>query len=319
MNHTVIVAYDQFSDVSVEQGVLDEVDGRIERIENLAAPGLTPLLSEAAALMVTVQQVTDEVLARMDHCKIVSRVGTGIDAIDVEAATARGIWVTNVPDYAVDEVATHTLSLLLALARRLPAWTESTRNGRWNDDIGRPIYRLSGQILGLVGFGRIGRATAKKAIAIGLNVIVFDPHLSSSEIQEHGVVPVSWEEIWRSSDYVSLHTPLNEKTQGMVDEVTLGMMKEGSFLINTARGGLINEQALLQAIERGQIAGAALDVMVQEPPPADHPLLQERRIIVTPHIGWYSEDSGHEVRTKAAEDVARVLRGQEPARPVNRP
>lgn len=317
MRHVILIAYDQFSDISVEQRVLGEISAQIQRVDSLEDGDVAALLSEASALMVTIQDVSAELLERMENCKIVSRVGTGVDSIDIEAATAQGIWVTNVPDYAVDEVATHTVTLLLALARRLPAWMEATRQGLWDGHVGRPIYRLSGQTIGLVGFGRIGKATAKKATGLGLRVLVNDPFVEPAEIVEHGAEPADWQELWRTSDYVSLHAPLNEKTKGMVDRGTLSLMKDGSYLINTARGALVDEGALKEALDQGQIAGAALDVMSDEPPPTDHPFLRDRRVIITPHIGWYSEHAGDEVRVKAARDVVRVLSGMKPSRPVN--
>jgi D-3-phosphoglycerate dehydrogenase len=261
--------------------------------------------------------VPASLLNTLPRCRIVSRVGTGLDAIDIPAATARGIWVTNVPDYAVDEVSTHAITLLLALARRLPRLLASTQQGVWDSTLARPFPRFKGQTLGVLGFGRIGSATAAKARGLGLNVIAHDPYVSPQTIEALGVQPVAADRLWRESDFLSLHTPLTDETRQIITAQVLAQMKPSALLINTARGALIDEAALQAAVRSGHIAGAALDVLSIEPPPPDHPLLHDERILITPHYAWYSEDSSRQVRVSAAEEIVRVLRGEKPRCPAN--
>ncbi len=180
-----------------------------------------------------------------------------------------------------------------------------------------PRRRLRGQTLGLLGFGRIGQAVAAKARGLGVELIVHDPFLNAQAIADAGARPVDRETLLRESDYLSLHAPLSEANRRFLDAAAFALMKPTAFVINTARGGLIDEEALLHAVQSGQIAGAALDVLTVEPPAPDHPLLHEPRVLITPHTGWYSEDANHDVRVRAAEEVVRVLSGDRPRCPVN--
>ncbi len=318
MNPLVILAYKEYPDTAVEAEVLSVLDARLVQITDLTTVNGAAAAREADALMITTRPVTAELLHRMPHCRIVSRVGTGTDAIDIAAATQQRIWVSNVPDYAIDEVSTHAITLLLAHARRLPALLESTRQGIWDYRVVPPIIRLKGQTLGVVGFGRIARALAAKARGLGLNVLAYDRYVTDQNVEAAGVKPVNFETLLRESDFVSLHTPLTETTRGLIDSSALALMKPTALLINTARGALVDEDALVAALRAGRIAGAALDVLQVEPPSADHPLLHESRAWLTPHIGWYSEAASRDMRVKAAEEVVRVLRGGEPRSPINR-
>jgi D-3-phosphoglycerate dehydrogenase len=314
---TVVIAYADFPDTDLEDDVLKAIGATIVRLSGLETPAQLAAARQADALMVSVQSVPASLLNSMSRCRIVSRMGTGLDTIDIPAATARGIWVTNVPDYAVDEVSTHAITLLLALARRLPRMLESTQQGAWDSSLARPFPRLKGQTLGVLGFGRIGRATAAKARGLGLAVIAHDPYVSAQTIEALGAQAVDAEPLWRESDFLSLHTPLTDETRRIVNAQTLARMRPAAFLINTARGALVDEAALLQAVRSGQIAGAALDVLSVEPPPPDHPLLHDEHILITPHYAWYSEAASREVRVSAAEEIVRVLRGERPRCPAN--
>ena len=267
--------------------------------------------------MVTIEPVTAELIGQMARCRIISRVGTGLDAIDVAAATERRILVTNVPDYSVDEVSSHAVALLLSYARRLPDLLSATRQGIWDGAVVRPFQRLHGQTLGLLGFGRIARAVAVKAQGLGLRVLAHDPYVSPAAMEAAGVRRVGWETLLGSSDFVSLHVPLTDSTRQVVNAPALARMRPTALLINTARGGLVDEAALLAALNSGQIAAAALDVLAEEPPAPDHPLLRHPRALVTPHVGWYSEDANQDVRVRAAEEVVRVFRDEPPRCPVN--
>lgn len=316
---TVVIAYDLAGDISIEQEVLSQIEGlTIVNPGNLSKPEALEAATQADALMVTIQEVSAELIAKMSQCKIISRVGTGLDSINIPAATEHGIWVTNVPDYSIDEVSTHALTLLLMFARSIPDMLKSVREDRWWDPANiRPVTRLKGQTLGIVAYGRIGQAMAAKAKGIGLNVLAYDPFTKPEVIAADGVQPVDLETLLKSSDYVTLHAPLTDGTRGMINAQTLALMKPTAFLINTARGPLVDEAALLAAVQGGTIAGAAIDVFSVEPPPADHPFLHEPRIIVTPHTGWYSQQAQVDVRVKGAEEVVRVLNGGKPRFPAN--
>jgi D-3-phosphoglycerate dehydrogenase len=317
MPPTVVTAYGSAEALLIERKLLQAVDANLMHVASLDAPETHALIREADALMVTTHTVSADLIASMERCRIISRAGTGLDAIDIPAATAHGIWVAYVPDYSIDEVSSHALGLLLAHARGIPWLVESTRAGSWTHQVVAPRRRLRGQTLGLLGFGRIGQAVAAKARGLGLEIIVHDPFLDDQVIAGGGARPVDRETLLRESDYLSLHTPLTDANRRFLDAQALALMKPTAFVINTARGGLVDEEALLSAVQSGQIAGAALDVLSVEPPPADHPLLREPRVIITPHSGWYSEDASHDVRVRAAEEVVRVLRGERPRCPVN--
>lgn len=314
---TVVIAYNDFPDTTVEAEVLRAVEATVVHARGLETAEHLAAARQADALMVTTHTVPAGLLAELAHCRVVSRVGTGLDAIDIPAATARGIWVTNVPDYSVDEVSTHAITLLLAQARRLARMLEATRRGEWDARLARPFPRLKGQRLGLLGFGRIAQATAPKGRGLGLEVAAHDPYVPPQVMAAAGVRAVEAATLWRDSDFISLHTPLTDGTRRIVNAETLSQMKPSAFLINTARGALVDEEALLHAVRTGQIAGAALDVLTVEPPPPDHPLLQDERILVTPHYGWYSEAANVDVRVRGAEEVVRVLRGERPRCPAN--
>jgi len=266
---------------------------------------------------VTTQPVTASTIGTLERCKIISRVGVGLDNIDLPAATARGIWVTNVPDYAIDEVSMHAIALMLAQMRRIPTYAAATRAGHWDGSTASTMRRPGLTTLGVLGFGRIGRAVAAKARGLGLRVLAHDPQLPAASIAAAGVEPMGWEALLRAVDYLSLHLPLAPGSRPLIDTEALALLSPHAYLINTARGGLIDEVALLAALQSGRLAGAALDVLTIEPPAPDHPLLADPRVIVTPHIAWGSAEASEDVRTKGADEVVRVLRGERPRYPAN--
>jgi len=317
---TVVIAYDLSGDTELEREVLKAIDDvKIITTSGLTTPDALEAANQADALMVTIQEVSAELIAQMPNCRLISRVGTGLDAINIPSATEHHIWVANVPDYSIDEVSTHALTLLLMQARSMNDLTRAVEQKRWWDPAHiRPVQRLQGQTLGIVAYGRIGQALATKAKGLGLKVMVYDPYMSADRIHADGVQPVDFVTLLSSSDYISLHAPLTDSTRNLINADALTQMKPTAFLINTARGPLVDESALLAAVRSGQIAGAAIDVFAVEPPPPDHPFLHEERIIVTPHAAWYSEQSKIDVRVKGAEEVVRVLKGEPPRFPVNK-
>jgi D-3-phosphoglycerate dehydrogenase len=314
----VVIAYTGFGDIELEKKILSQINAEIVHSENLSSPAALEAVKEADAIMVTLQKVTSEIINSMKRCRIISRLGTGLDSIDIPAATARGIWVTYVPDYSIDEVSAHAIALLMSLARGIPFLSQATRNGDWNPAGWGPIYRLKDQTLGILGLGRIGQATAEKGRGLGLQVIAHDPYANQEAADRLGVRIVDLDTLTRESDYISLHSPLLDSTHHIVNAAFLAKMKPTAYIVNAARGPLIDEDALLEAVRSRKIAGAALDVLAVEPIDPNSPLLKEDRILVTPHAAWYSEEAKLDLRARGAEEVVRILSGQPPRAPANK-
>lgn len=320
MNPKVVIAYQDFGDdFALERQALAQVNAEIVcTYDDLASPDARAALQEADGLLVTLQRVEAELIDAMPKLRAIGRAGTGLDTIDLDAATAHGVQVCYVPDYGVDEVSAHAIALVMAQARNIVALVNSTRKGEWNSSGGRKFYRLTGQTLGVIGFGRIGQAAATRGKGLGLEVIVYDPFIDEAVAQRMGVRVVDLDTLARESDYITLHTPLLDSTYHIINADLLAKMKPTAYIVNTARGPLVDEAALLDAVRAGKIAGAALDVFEEEPIKPDNPLLQEERILVTPHTAWYSEEAKRDMRLRCVEDVARVLRGEPPQRPANK-
>ena len=258
-------------------------------------------------------------MERLPALKVIATCSVGFDHIDVAAATKRGVWVCNVPDYCVEEMADSTIALLLSLLRGVVALDRTVRSGAWDDHAAGPLSRLRGTRLGVVGFGRIGREVAARAHAIGMEVWATDPLLEASEIAAAGVRPAALEEMLRSCTAITLHVPLTPRTGGLIGEPELALMPRGSFLVNTARSGLIDLEAVVAALDSGHLSGAALDVIEVEPPTAKHPAPRHPRLIVTPHAAWYSPESEREVYRRSTLAVRAVIEGREPDGAVGRP
>jgi len=259
--------------------------------------------------------ITAEVMARMPKCKIIARYGIGVDTIDLDAATAAGIIVTNNPTYCIEEVAEHTMALLLACARKVAFYDRLVRNGRWEVPPGKPIFRLAGSTLGLVGFGNIARQVAVRAAAFGMNVLYSDPFVKQSSIPGRSV---SLDALLADADFVSIHPPLTRDTRKMINDEALGKMKRTAWLINCARGPIVDTEALVRALDAGSIAGAALDTTDPEPLPNPHPLRNRDNVIINPHVAWYSEQAMAGLQSGAPAEVRRVLSGEWPVNVVNR-
>ena len=262
-------------------------------------------------------EITAELLGEAASCLGVVRAGVGYNNIDIRAAGERGIIVCNVPDYGTEEVADHALTLLLALARRLVPAIDSMRRGEWNVGINAGAPRLRGQTVGVIGGGRIGTAFALRAKALGMRIVIFDPYIPRG-YEKAIAVERAWtlDELLPQCEFLSLHCPLTEETRGMIGAPELAKMPRGAYLINTARGGIVEEEALLAALDCGQIAAAALDVVEREPL-GDERLRQHSRLLITPHCAFYSVTAAAEMRTKAAQEALRLSRGQPPRNPVN--
>ena len=277
-----------------------------------AAPG-------CAAITTCYAKVTARVMdAAGPGLRHIARYGVGVDNIDIAAATARGILVTNVPDYCIDEVSDQALAMMLDLGRRTTALDRSMRAGQWAPQAAGPIYRLRGRTCGIIGLGRIGTATAAKAAAFGLRVIAYDPYLTAEQAAQRGAQLVDLPTLLAESDYISLHAPLTDETRHIINAGTLAQMKPTAYLVNTARGPLVDNDALVAALRQRRIGGAGLDVQEGEPLPTDHPLFALDTVLLSPHVAFYSEESLVDLQRRVAEEVVRVLAGQPPRNPVNR-
>ncbi len=313
----VLVTDYAWPNLAIERAVLKPLGVELVVADSGDEDELLRLAPQSDAILTCWKSVSAAVLESAPKVQVVSRYGIGVDNIDVEAATRLGIVVTNVPDFCLDEVSDHVLALLLAWARRIVAFDHSTSRSVWDLSTGRGVQRLRGQTLGLVGFGNTARAVARKATALGLTVLAHTPRFNSSTSLADAEPVAALDELLSRSDFVSLHAPLNDSTRYLIDAAAFRRMKPSALLINTSRGALVDEDALLHALQSGEIAGAALDVLTTEPPPADHPLLTHPRVIATPHAAFYSEQAISDLAQRAAEHVSQVLRKERPRHVVN--
>ena len=275
------------------------------------------LAEDAEAVMCRRAEITAERIKQFRRCKTIVRYGIGTDNIDLQAATAAGIVVGHVPDYCIDEVSVHAIGLWLACVRRIVYTHQKVTAGQWDVHRTDPIWRVAGRTFGLVGLGKIGRAVAGKLQGWGLRLLATDPYVEPEVARALNTELVSLEDLLRQSDYVSLHTPLLPETRGLINAQSLSWIKRGAMLVNTARGPLVDGQALLNALESGQVGQAGLDVFEEEPLPAGSPLLGHPRVVISDHAAWYSEESQVDLQRKAAQVAVAVCRGQLPGSLAN--
>ncbi len=305
-----------FPSLDPAKAALSRIDYELRTAKSPSPEDILAVAKDADAILVTYAKLTRELLGQLTKCKAIGRFGLGVDNIDLAAAGEKGIQVNYVPDYCIHEVSDHALALLLALARKVPQSNRLVQSGRWEVPPLTPMHRLSGRVLGLVGFGNIPRMLAPKAKALGLRVVAYDPFAKAELFEDAGVESVSFDQLLAMSDFVSVHAPLMAETRGLMNAAAFGKMKKGAMIINTARGPLIDEAALLAALDGGQLGGAALDVITTEPIPKDSPLLGRDNLILTPHTAFYSVEALNELQTKCASDVARVLSGEKAVYPI---
>ncbi len=313
----VAVADTIFPNLDPVKQELLRIDAELKFAVQPTPEAILAVAREADGLFVTYGQITADIIGELENCKVIGRFGIGTDNIDIPAATKRGIVVTYAPVYCLEEVSDHTMAMLMALARKIPFASNLVRAGRWEMPAVVPIHRLRGQTLGLVGFGNIPQSVAPKAQAFGISVIASDPFVSPEIAAKLNVELVSFDALLERSDYVSLHAPLTPKTEKLLGADAFKKMKPSAFLINTARGPLVDVDALAKGLDAGEIAGAALDVLPVEPPPEDLALLGRDNVIITPHTAFYSEEALLNLQTTVAKDVVAVLGGKTPAFPVN--
>lgn len=311
----VLMTDHPWPDVDIERSILAEVPAELIEAPTGDAATLARLAGEAEAIMTCWAKVPREVIDAAPRCHTISRMGIGLDNIDVTYATSRGIVVTNVPDYCFEEVAEHTIALLFSLARKVALYHHQSKSGRYDLNEGPELRRIAGQTLGIVGLGQIGCRVAEKALALGLKVVA---HTLPGSPTVPGVGLTSFDELLATADYVTLHAPLTESTRHLISRDALAKMKPTAYLINTARGGLLDSTALAAALAENRLAGAALDVQEQEPPDLGQPPYNDRRVIVTPHAAFLSAESLENLRHRVARQVADRLLGRVPENVVNR-
>jgi D-3-phosphoglycerate dehydrogenase len=305
-----------FPSLDLAMAALARLEPEMRMAKSAAADDILAVARDADAILVTYAKLPAELLRQLQRCKAIGRFGLGVDNIDTKAAAELGITVSYVPDYCMHEVSDHAMALLLALARKIPFSNTLVQAGRWEMPAVAPLRRIAGQVLGLIGFGNIPRALAPKAKAFGYEVIAHDPYAGSEVFAGCGVEAVSFESLLARADAISVHAPLTPATRGLIDAAAFARMKQGAVIVNTARGPLIDELALIAALDSGKLGGAALDVVTTEPLPKDSSLLGRPNVILTPHTAFYSVEALEELQTKCAADVARVLSGQPPVYPV---
>lgn len=317
--YTVVVTDHDFMDLSIERNILSDVADVVKLTDDVTsdAEDAADTLAEADAVINLRFDLDTEYIDVMDDVRVISRYGIGVDNINVEAASDHGIPVTNVPSYCLEEVSMHALTLMLALARSVKTYSDSVAEGEWDRSVGTPIHRLSTQTVGVVGYGAIGQEVGQRADALGATVITSDPFVSEEDVANDPASLVSFEELLDRADFVTVHSPLTDATRGMFDADAFARMKDTAYLINVARGPIVDGGALLDALEANDLAGAGLDVFPDEPPTADDPLRMHANVLATPHVAWYSEEANENRRRTVADIVKRALTGEELQNVVN--
>jgi D-3-phosphoglycerate dehydrogenase len=306
-----------FPSLEPAKAALGRLNPTYRMSKSVNADDILAVAKDADAILVTYAKLTRDILSQLTKCKAIGRFGLGVDNIDLPTAKEKGIAVNYVPDYCIREVSDHTMALLLALIRKIPLSNKLVQSGRWEMPAVVPIRRLEGTVLGLVGFGHIPRLVVPKAQAFGMKVIAYDPYVKPEQFKAMNVEGVDFDTLVKTSDYVSVHAPLLPATRAMLNADAFAKMKKGAYVVNTARGPLIDEPALIAALDAGQVGGAALDVVTAEPLAKDSPLLGRDNVIISPHTGFYSIEALEELQTKCATDVARVLSGEKAVYPIS--
>lgn len=303
----VVITDWEFENLCYEEQVLNHPDIEWKAFQCRTEEEVIQACQGADGIINQYAPITRKVIESLDRCKVITRYGIGLNTIDLDAATEKGICVANAPDYGIDEVSNHALALLMDVARKISFANKQVKQGKWDFKPLQPIYRLTGLTLGLVGFGNIAQRLAEKVVPLGLNVIAYDPYIPEDVAKGRNVSLVSLKELCQKADFISVHAPLLPATKGMIGKQQFELMKKGVAIINTSRGPVIDEEAFIQALQAGIVAGAGLDVVEEEPIRSHHPFLSMDQVILTPHSAWYSEEAAVEVRSKTALGVVDVL------------
>ena len=314
-----VVAVDSVRTVpTVEREILAEAGAELFTADCHGEEDLIRATRDAHGLLVSLSHITRRVMASWNRVRVIARYGIGVDTVDLKAATDHGIFVTNVPDFCYDEVSDTAMSLILAATRKVVRMHSLVSRGVYNRKQAMPVYKARGQTLGLLAFGRIARAVARKAAPFGFRVLAHDPYVQSESLADQPVELVGLQELLTRSDVLSIHAPLTPETRHIIGESQLRLMKPTAYLVNTSRGPVVDQKALTRALQEGWIAGAGLDVLEKEPPDPQDPILGLDNVVLTPHYASYTEEAYVEVREKAARQVVQVLRGEVPTYLVNR-
>ncbi len=320
MSFEVIIADDRYPDYKEETAVLQPLGARLTVVKSADPAALLHAGRNADAIIVNLAPLTANIINGLARCRVISRYGVGYDNVDIAAATARGIWVANVPDYCGEDVSDQAFALFMSCVRKVASRDRDVRAGIWDIARGAPQWRIQGKTFVFCGFGQIARILRRKLSGFNLGrILVFDPFLDEKTIQAAGAEKVDWETALREGDYFSIHMPLNDQTRGMFNEAAFGKMKKTAILINTSRGPIVDEAALCRALTQGRINSAGLDVFAREPINPDNPLLKLENVTLSGHTGWYTEESQTELKRKAAENVRDALTSNRPKYAVNKP
>lgn len=317
MPENVILTGTVLPDSDVERQIVEEAGVNLEIVDVSSTQELIESATDPVGIMTIETEIDESAMEAFPNLKFISVHGIGVDMVDVEAATERGIPVFNTPEYCLEEVATHTLSLMLACERRICQYNADVKAGEWDYELGGPITRMSTKTVGVVGLGAIGLEMVRRIEGFGVDVVGYDPYVSEEEMRQEGVEKVAFETLCERSDIVTVHTPLTESTRHLLDASAFESMGSGVTFINAARGGIVDHEALYGALNDGTIAYAGLDVLETEPP-RDRRIVELDNVVVTPHAAWYSADALAELQRTAGENVAAFLGGETPAYVVNR-
>jgi len=311
MSERVAVTRTVFPDIELERKIIEDA-GMEFMVTDASSPEEIADRAESVDGLLTATDIAidDRVFENLNDLQVIGSYGIGLDHIDLDTASRHDVAVSNVPDYCIEEVSTHALALLLSAVRKIPLYDQHVKGGNWDWKVGTPISRLQGSTVGIVALGKIGRRTAEKLGEFDVDIIAYDPYVDQDEMADYDVEKVDFESLLQRSDVISVHIPLTDETEQMFDEAAFRAMKESAIFVHTSRGPVISENALVNALSSGEIAGAGVDVLPQEPPD-DSQLFELDNVILTPHVAWYSEQSRQELQRKAAEEVVRGLSGEE--------
>lgn len=312
----IVVCDSPFPSLDPAKEALARLDPIVVQAKTPSAEDILAEAKDADGILVTYAKLPGDLLRQCKKLKVIGRFGLGVDNIDIPAAKELGIVVTYVPDYCLHEVSDHAAALMLTLARKIPIANASVQGGEWKMPVVVPLRRFNTQTVGLIGFGGIPRSVAPKMQSFGFKVIANDPFLPKEVFEKANVESVTLDELYARSDFISVHAPLLPSTRGLVNDEAFAKMKQGVMIVNTARGPLVDEAALVRALDSGKVAAAGLDVVTTEPLPKDSALLGRPNVVITPHTGFYSIEALLELETKCAKDVAAVLSGEKPVYPV---
>lgn len=315
--YKVVITDREYETIDNEKRILSQLDVDLYDYQYKDKDKILEVAKDADALIIQYAKMPRDLIEQLDKCKIIARYATGYDGIDLEAATEKGIYVCNVNDYCREEVATHTLALLMEMSRRVSKYDRWTHQGNWFSMPGKQ-HSLRNQIIGVISFGRIARSFIDRVKPLCDNIWVYDAFAKPEDIKAYGVEPKSFDEICENADYISMHCPLTDDTYHMFNKEAFQKMKDTAVIINVARGPVVCQEDLIWALDNHQIGGAALDVLEQEPPAKDNPLFKYDNVIITPHTAWYSVEAQAVLQSTPAEEVVRVLKGEVPLNVVNK-